>query len=292
MSKIAFLGPLGTVSEEAAQYFLADTGLSYELIPYKHIPDLFLATVSGEVDYCIIPIENTIDSSVSLHLDWLVHEVDLPIQAEWVYPSIQNLIGRKEEWQEGAGITRIVSIPIAIAQCRKFLQEHYPHVEYEHVTSTAEGIKIVKEHPGQGWAAIGTKLGAEHYGLDILAESITDHSNNYTRFILVGQKKLTLHKQAAPQAKTTILINNPTDYPGGLHQVLSAFAWRKINLSKIESRPTRKELGSYYFYIDIELGLDSVLLPAAIAEIEAIGCHVRVLGSYPSYSYITKNSEV
>lgn len=289
MSKIAFLGPAGTVSEEAAHYFLSDTGLTYELVPYKLIPDLFLAADSGEVDYCIIPIENTIDSSVTLHLDWLVHEVDLPIQAEWVYPSIQNLIGYREEVNAEAGINTIISIPIAIAQCRKFLQQHYPDVVFEHVPSTAEGIRIVKENPGKGWAAIGTALGAKHYDLDIIASSITDHSNNFTRFILVGREKPRLQKSAKPQEKTTILINNPSDYPGALHQVLSAFAWRKINLSKIESRPTRKELGSYYFYIDIELGLDSVLLPAAIEEIEAIGCHVRLLGSYNSYPYIAQD---
>lgn len=300
MKRIAFLGPKGTVSEEAARYFFADS--SFELIPYKVISDLFMATVTGETDFSVIPIENTIDSSVTLHLDWLVHEVDLPIQSEWIYPSIQNLIGNRKELQQAGngtdegsfftGIKKIVSIPIAIAQCRKYLNEHLPHVEFEHVTSTAEGVKYVKEHPNEGFAAIGTSLGAEFYGLDLLAKRITDHQNNYTRFILVGKEPIAMHKPVQPLTKTTILITLPEDYPGALHQVLSAFAWRKINLSKIESRPTKKKLGNYYFYIDIEQSLDSVLLPAALSEIEAIGCQVRILGSYPSYAFETENSEV
>lgn len=288
MNKIAFLGPHGTVSEEAVQYFFSDSDVPVQFVPYKLISDLFMATVSGETQYGVIPIENTIDSSVSLHLDWLVHEVDIPIQAEWIYPSIQNLIGDRKELADGAGIRKIVSIPVAIAQCRKYLQQHYPHVEYEHVTSTAEGIKYVKEHPGQGLAAIGTALGAKHYGLDLLAERITDHQNNFTRFILVGKEPLELNKHNEAKQKTTILISLPQDYPGALHQVLSAFAWRKINLTKIESRPTKKELGNYYFYIDIEYSLDTVLLPSALAEIEAIGCKVRIMGSYPSFSYENK----
>lgn len=289
MKRIAFLGPHGTVSEESARYFFDDP--SYELIPYKLISELFMASVNKETDYSVIPIENTIDSSVTLHLDWLVHEVDLPIRAEWIYPSVQNLIGNRKELSNNdeqnalSGIKKIVSIPIAIAQCRKYLNKHLPDVEFEHVSSTAEGVKYVMEHPDQGLAAIGTSLGAKLYGLDLLAKRITDHQNNFTRFILVGDDPMerSNHKQSSP--KTTILITLPEDYPGALHQVLSAFAWRRINLSKIESRPTKKKLGNYYFYIDIEMGMDSVLLPSAIAEIEAIGCVVRILGTYPSYAY-------
>lgn len=297
MKRIAFLGPEGTVSQESARYFFADAPIT--LIPYRLIPDVFMATVSGDTDLSVIPIENTIDSSVTLHLDWLVHEVDLPIQAEWIYPSIQNLIGNRTELEQTntggeagiyANIRKILSIPVAIAQCQKFLRSQMPHVEFQHVSSTAEGVKFVKEHPNEGLAAIGTSLAAQLYELDIIAEKITDHHNNFTRFILVGSQPPDLKPSA--MIKTTILVMLPEDYPGALHQVLSAFAWRRINLSKIESRPTKKKLGSYYFYIDIEAALDSVLLPAAISEIEALGCQVRILGTYPSYSYETVKTEV
>jgi prephenate dehydratase len=292
MKRIAFLGPIGTVSEEAARYFFA--GALHVFVPYRLMEDVLMATVTGETDASIVPIENTMFGSVKNHVDLLVQTVNLPILAEWLYPSIQNLIGRVEQKSEDAnpfaGIKKIISIEVAIDQCREYLREHLPHVEIEFVTSTAEGVRLVKDNPGEGLASIGTKLAAELYGLDLLAENITDHNNNFTRFILVGNHPLALKPTDAQ--KTTILVTLPEDYPGALHQVLSAFAWRRINLSRIESRPTKLKLGSYYFYMDIEATLQSVLLPNAIAEIEAIGCQVRILGSYPSYHYETANTEV
>ncbi|MFD0713984.1 prephenate dehydratase [Paenibacillus sp. GCM10027626] len=286
MIKVALL-PQGSVSDEAAQYLFTDT--SVELHYHKLISDVFLSTANGETDYSVIPIENTIEGSVSLHMDWIVHEVDLPIQAEWVYPSIQNLIGRKEEFAgedqqtEYGKIVKVLSHPVAMAQCLQYIREHLPHAELEHVSSTAEAVKIVREHPGQGWAAIGTMAAAANNKLDILQKSVTDHDNNYTRFLLVGEKPLDF--RASDERKTSLQITLPEDYPGALHQVLSAFAWRRINLSRIESRPTKKKLGNYYFVIEIEMSLDTVLLPAAIAEIEALGCQVRILGSYPKFKY-------
>jgi prephenate dehydratase len=214
--------------------------------------------------------------------------VDLPIQAEWVYPSIQNLIGRRSEINDAAGeldysrITKVISHPVAIAQCYQFLRTHLPHAATEHVSSTAEGVRIVQNNPDSGLAAIGTMTAAANEGLDVIADAITDHDNNYTRFLLVGPEPYTARQ--SDTRKTSILITLPEDYPGALHQVLAAFAWRKINLSRIESRPTKKKLGNYYFYIDIDMALDTVLLPSAIQEIEAIGCQVRILGSYPSFS--------
>lgn len=283
MKRIAFLGPEGTVSQESARYFFSEG--SYEFVPYALMSDVFAATAAGTADYGVVPIENTIEGSVKHHIDLLVEEEPLPIRAEWVYPSIQNLIGRKSA-QPGAelyaDVRKIVSKDVAVAQCHDFLRSRLPGAEFEYVSSTAEGVRIAKEAGDPSVAAIGTRMSAELYGLDLLAENITDHDNNYTRFIVVGPDKLPL---ASAEQKTTILVTLPEDYPGALHQVLSAFAWRRINLSKIESRPTKKKLGSYYFYMDIEMSLDTVLLPAALQEIEAIGSQVRVLGSYPVFSY-------
>lgn len=284
MKTIAVL-PAGSVSDEAARHFFR--GEEIDCKHHRLISDVFLSTVNGISDYSIIPIENTIEGSVSLHMDWLVHEVDIPIQAEWVYPSIQNLIGRQSELLNNEGemdysrITKVISHPVAIAQCLQFLRTHLPHAVTEHVSSTAEGVRIVQNNPNAGWAAIGTMTAAANEKLDVLARGITDHDNNYTRFLLVGSEPYTTRQ--SDKMKTSILITLPEDYPGALHQVLSAFAWRKINLSRIESRPTKKKLGNYYFFIDIDMALDTVLLPAAIQEIEAIGCQVRILGSYPSF---------
>jgi len=294
MIRIALL-PEGTVSHEAVLRLFGDEPV--ELLHYKQISDVFLATENGLTDYSVIPMENTIEGSVSLHMDWLVHEVDVPMQVEWVYPSIQNLIGRRGELVDADGemdyskVSRVLSHPVAMAQCMKFLKAHMPHAELENVGSTAEAVELVKHNPGEGWAAIGTTIGARRHGLDVLASKVTDHDNNYTRFVLIGPKPLPVLEEGA-QMKTSILVTLPEDFPGALHQVLSAFAWRKLNLSRIESRPTKKRLGSYYFYMDVLAALDAVLLPSAIEEIEALGCQVRVLGSYPSYSSKVLNSEV
>jgi prephenate dehydratase len=287
VKRIAFLGPAGTVSQESSRYFFSAHQVEY--VPFALISDVYAATVSGETDYSVIPIENTIDGSVKLHIDTLVDGVELPIQAEWIYPSVQNLIGRRVPGAtDFSGINKIISIEVAIAQCRQFLRAQLPNASFQNVSSTAEGVRLVQQSKDPALAAIGTKLSAELYGLDLLAENITDHDNNYTRFVLIGRNKPDL--RPTDQQKTTILVTLPEDYAGGLHQVLSAFAWRRINLSKIESRPTKKMLGNYYFYIDIEASMDSVLLPAALAEIEAIGAQVRLLGSYPSYTYTEINN--
>ncbi|WP_123041276.1 prephenate dehydratase [Cohnella candidum] len=286
--------PEGTVSDEAARYLFK--GQDVEFVYSKLIADVFQSTVNGNTDWSVIPIENTIDGSVSLHMDWLIHEVDLPIRAEWVFPSIQNLIGRTAELSDGAGswdpekITKLVSHPVAMAQCHQFIRSTVPHAELETLPSTAQAVQLVRENPGKGWAAIGTHLAAANAGLDVLVSGVTDHDNNYTRFLLIGEKPY--ERPDAAFQRTSILVTLPEDYPGALHQVLSAFSWRRINLSRIESRPTKKKLGSYYFYIDVELSMDTVLLPAAIAEIEAIGCQVRILGSYPCTPYRQNQPEV
>ncbi|GIO87121.1 prephenate dehydratase [Paenibacillus faecis] len=295
MKQIALL-PEGSVSHEAVLHLFGDEPV--QLHHFKQISDVFLATAAGKTQYSVIPIENTIEGSVSLHMDWLVHEVDIPMQVEWVYPSIQNLIGRREEFQTGAEgtmdyskVKKVLSHPVAMAQCMQFIRSHMPYAELEHVGSTSEAVEIVSRHPGAGWAAIGTTLGAKRHRLDILADRVTDHNNNYTRFVLIGPESLQVGANRFEQ-KTSILVTLPEDFPGALHQVLSAFAWRKLNLSRIESRPTKKRLGSYYFYMDVLAPMDSVLLPSAIGEIEALGCQVRILGSYPSYTYEGLKSEV
>jgi Prephenate dehydratase len=281
--------PQGSTSDDAARYILDNIeGVEYHY--HRLIAEVFASTAEGRSDYSVIPIENTIDGSVSLHTDMLIDEVDLPIQAEWVYPSIQNLIGRMSELDRTAAgeldysrIVKVMSHPVAMAQCRQFLKSHIPHAELEHVGSTTEAIRMVRDNPGLGWAAIGQKTAAQYNGLDVLQESVTDHDNNYTRFLLIGPKPLEGKK--SDKHKTTIIVQSQEDYPGGLHQVLSALAWRRINMSRIESRPTKKKLGTYYFLIDIDMSLESILLQSAIAEIEAIGFQVRVMGSYPSFSY-------
>ncbi|CAG7631308.1 Bifunctional chorismate mutase/prephenate dehydratase [Paenibacillus solanacearum] len=294
MKKIALLGP-GTFTEESAHYFLGRS--SYEYMNYKLIPDVFQSTVGGTTDYSVIPIENTFEGSVNLHVDTLVHEVDLPIQAEWVYPISINLLrlpqegGASETMEDSCKrIRKVYSHGVTLAQCQQFLRRYLPHVELEAVGSNGEAARLVKELAQPEIAALAPLAAGTMYGLETLAKGIHDHEDNFTRFILIGRDKFEGEKPAN-RTKTTILVTLPSDYPGALHQVLSAFSWRRINLSKIESRPTKKKLGTYFFYIDVEASMDSVLLPAALQEIEAIGCLVRILGCYPTYDYVADIAE-
>lgn len=288
MKRISMLGP-GTFSEESAMHFTKHIEADFK--PYKLISDVFMSTVNRETDYSVIPIENTIEGSVSLHLDWMVHEVNLPIQAEWVYPIDMNLIGysKPEAAAENsyAHIQKVLSHSVALAQCRHFLREHIPHAEIEVVSSTAECVRLVREMKDPSVAGIGPLNAAYLHDVPVLARSIQDYQDNVTRFLLLGHEPISLGKSS--QQKTTILATLPEDYPGGLHQLLSAFAWRRINLSRIESRPTKRKLGTYYFYIEIEGTIDSVLLTSALQEIEAIGCQVRTLGCYPCYNFPVVN---
>lgn len=282
---VGLLGP-GTFSEESARHFL--DAHAYEFVPYKFIADVFDATMKREVDYGIIPVENTMEGSVSLHLDLLVQQTELAIQGEWVYPIDMHLIGYPSNSQSSltpdySHLKKIYSHHVVPTQCSEFMRSHLAQAEFEAVGHTSEGVRIVASSHDYSFAAIGTKSAATLYDLAILASEIQDHKDNMTRFLLIGYEKAPL--QTSEFMKTTIIVTLPEDYPGALHQMLSAFAWRKINLSKIESRPTKKKLGSYYFYIDLEGSLESILLQTAIQEIQALGCQVRLLGSYPSYSY-------
>jgi prephenate dehydratase len=296
MKRIALLGP-GTFSEESTQHVLGTEAFQY--VPFKSIEDVFRAVVNGDTDYSVIPIENTLEGSVRYHLDYLVHEIELPIRAEWVYPIRMNLLGIP-----GAGglsadpekpfghIRKVLTHHVVPAQCSDFIKRELAHAEIELVGSTAEGARLVKEAGDPAVAAISPLASAALYGLDVIAPDIQDHDDNMTRFLLIGREPLQLSRPSQP--KTTILVTLAEDFPGALHQVLAAFAWRRINLSRIESRPTKKKLGSYYFYIEVEGTIESVLIPAALEEIRATGCQVRLLGSYPSYAYepVTHHSEV
>jgi prephenate dehydratase len=276
--KLAFLGPHGTFTEEAAQYLFNGEATNY--IPYETIAEVLLAVDRGETDIGVVPIENSIEGSVNMTLDWLVHEVDLTIIGELEYPIKQHLICSPQRTNV-AGIDKLLSHPHAVAQCRHFIQGKLPDVVIEYTRSTAEAVRTIQETENGDWAAIGTMLAAKRYGMRVLEQEIQDYDNNCTRFIAVSKKgRDTLRSD---QYKTSLLITLPTDFPGALHQVLSAFAWRKVNLSRIESRPTKKKLGTYYFFIDVEMHMENILLQGVIGEIEAIGSQVRVLGSYPLF---------
>lgn len=284
LKKIGYLGPVGSFSHEAAEsLFQSDI---YEHTPLASIPDVISSVDKETVDLGVVPVENAIEGSVTATLDWLVHQVDLPIIAEFVFPISQCILTSSKQIHTPANqITKILSHPQAIAQCRVYLKEKYPQAEWVFTDSTSQAAALVAESPDEPWLCIGAKQAAKLKGLEILETHAEDHPNNVTRFIVISKSVETWRKDSK-QYKTSLQVTLPSDYPGALYQVLASFSWRKINLTHIESRPTKTGLGNYFFLIDVELPVDHVLLKGTIEEIEALGCQTRVLGSYPCFSFV------
>lgn len=282
--KIAYLGPHGTYTEEAT--CVLEHMNDIEAIPYPTIIDCLWATYENKVDGCVVPVENSIQGSVLMTLDTLVHEVDVPIHGEIVVPVEHTLYATEDIQLDHIG--KVYSHPQALAQCRSFLRKHMPNAQLIEKRSTAEACEYVSEQNNPRLVAIGTPLIKSIYPLVVLEKSIQDYDNNFTRFLLCG---IDLKLPEEDHMKTSLIVTLPQDFQGALYQVLAAFAWRKLNLIRIESRPTKKKLGNYYFFIDLDQPMDDVLLPGAIAEIEALGCFVRLLGSFPSYTKTERKEE-
>ncbi|MGP4061580.1 prephenate dehydratase [Halobacillus sp. H74] len=276
--KIGYLGPKGTFTKMAVDA-LFDGG-SY--VSYDNIPACLDAVESGEIGTGVVPLENAIEGSVHLTIDYLVHQVSQSIIAELTVPIKQHLLVHNQH--HGEEIEKVYSHSHAIAQCHQYLHKNYPGAELEYTASTGKAAEIVAS-VGPGVAAIGNHLAAEENGLKMLDAEIHDYDNNHTRFAVVQKTPHTLKVKDHPVSKhkTTVMVTLPKDYVGALHQVLAAFAWRKMNLSKIESRPMKTGLGNYFFLIDVDQPYDQVLFPGVQAELEALGCQLKVLGTYPSY---------
>jgi prephenate dehydratase len=278
--RIGFLGPRATFTDLAVRKMFPDALAS---TPYDTIPECMEAVIAGDIDIATVPLENALEGSVNITLDYLIHEVDIPIKGEITTPIAQHLMVHPENVDKD--IEMIYSHSHAIAQCHKHLHLHWKGKPCENMTSTAAAAKFVSTHRKLPIAAIANDLAAKEYELEIVARNIHDFSHNHTRFVILSKQNLMFPQTQGSfnGNKTTIMVTLPDDQSGALHLVLSAFAWRKLNLSKIESRPMKTGLGHYFLIIDIEKELDDILIPGAIAEIEALGSKVKVLGSYPSY---------
>lgn len=279
--KVGYFGPKATFTELAVNRFFPD----YEHEPYRTIPDCVDAVVNQEVDLAVVPVENALEGSVPITLDYLARVVDVPIVGEITAPIRQHFMvhpANKDNWRE---VTKVFSHSHAIAQCHKFLHQNFKDASIESVASTAAAAIMVKEAPDQNIAAIANEAAAAEYGLIIVQKDIHDFDYNHTRFLVLAKAGLDikLDNDGFLGYKTSVMVTLPDDYAGALHQVLSAFAWRKLNLSKIESRPMKTGIGNYFFIINIDMKLDNVLIPGAIEEMEALGCGVRLLGTYPSF---------
>jgi prephenate dehydratase len=273
--RVAFLGPAGTFAEEALR---ASAPPDADRVPYPTIFEAVIAVEEGAVDRAVVPIENSIEGSVNATLDALAHEATgVRIVAEVDHPVHQALIAAAGV--ELADVERVLSHPQATAQCARFLGDRLPRAQVVSTASTAEGVRIVAE-ASEPWAAIGPRLAAELYGAQVLAERIEDHPDNLTRFVWLAPAGV---EPDAPATKTSVVLWGFNDRsPGALVRVLSEFADRGINLTKIESRPRRVALGHYMFFADLEGAATDPAVDDALRALRERVEVLRVLGSYPA----------
>jgi prephenate dehydratase len=275
MGTITFLGPAGTFNEEAL--LTQPDYASAELVAALTITDALEAVESGRATLAFVPIENSIEGTVNATVDSLVFEVDLFVQRE-VILDVHIHLAAPAGTELGA-ITRVLSFPHASAQCRRYLAEHLPNVEVVPTNSTAEAARIVGTEPRAGTAALAPRLAAELYGLEVLASAVEDHPDNQTRFVALARSGL---PSPTGHDKTSIVCFQREDRPGSLHGILSEFAARSINLTKLESRPTKRGLGDYCFLIDLEGHIADEVVADCLRVLHAELAGVKFLGSYPA----------
>ena len=267
---VGYLGPKGSFSHQVAQKAFPEANLE----PYPNITEVIKAYERGQVDLSIVPVENSIEGSVHETLDYLFHQAQIQAVAELIQPIKQQLL----VFQTDGPIEVIFSHPQALAQSKTYIQEHYPYAKLEVTASTAAAARLVAKHPEKPYAAIAPETAAEEYGLQLVARDIQEMSENFTRFWVLGPKKpeFALEKLAP---KKTLGLTLPDNIPGALYKALSVFAWRGIDLTKIESRPLKTALGEYFFIIDVN-GEQESLLQFALEELTAIGITYKILGQY------------
>jgi len=275
--RIAYLGPAGTFTEDALREAAAGDS-EYESLRTPTIREAILAVERGDAERALVPVENSIEGSVRSTLDTLAFEADeVTIVGEHDFAVRAMLIAR--EPFELERIERVLSHPQPLAQCARFLAEHLPAAIQESRDSTAAAVREVGE-ADRPWAAIGARAAAELYGCAILREGIEDEPNNVTRFLWIAPAGT--EPSGAGRWKTSLVFSElGEDHPGALVDALQEFSSRAVNLTRIESRPLRRELGRYMFFCDLEGALADPPVRAAVEALRGKAESVRILGSYP-----------
>jgi len=279
-STIGFLGPHGTFTEVALRATVNDEapdGRLRRFLPYASMQETIEAVSNGEVDCAIVPIENSIEGSVPATVDILVHEVDnLQIVREVRIPIRHCLITRPGITLDQ--VTKVVSHPHANAQCRGWLRRNLPGRDVEAANSTANAVERIASSD-EPWAAIANELAAETYGCSVLEADIEDHKDNETRFVFLGRQRE--RQDWFEPYKTSVVCEIVKDQPGALLLILQEFSFRHINLTKVESRPSKQRLGDYLFIIDVEGKADEGPVADALRCLSCKLPRLTVLGSYP-----------
>ena len=274
--KIAYLGPAGTYSDEAARRFARRMGAEAELVECPSISTVFEQVDRGRADFGVVPTENSLEGSVTATLDNFAFSSTACKLGEEVLPLHHSLVAAPGT--DRAAIRAIASHPQGLAQCRRYLAEHFPSVEQIATASTAESARIAAA--GDGVAGIANEFAARLYGVEILEAEIEDHFGNETSFALIG-------RQGAPAAfdgeryKTSLALFMKEDKPGTLLMILSEVAFAGLNMTMIQSRPTKQGLGDYMFFVDIEGRESDPNVQTALNCLRLKLREVKVLGSYP-----------
>ena len=270
--RLAFLGPRGTFSEEAALRYDPDA----QLIPFVSISAVAAAIGSGMADEGVVPIENSLEGPVTETLDILIHSTELSVRSEIVLPIEHLLLARAGA--KASDIKIIASMPQALAQCRGFIERCFPKAVLEAALSTAAAVEEMMGR--EDAAAIGNRRAAELYGAEVLAEGIQDRTTNLTRFVMLAHED---HPPTGYDKTSLAFAFAVEDRPGLLVSALEEFSSRGLNLSKIESRPSKERLGVYIFLADLDGHRTEQPLAESLERGREKSSFFRVLGSYPRY---------
>jgi len=277
--RLGFLGPAGTFSEEAVR---AATAADGELVPFPSIHETVMAVQGGSIDRALVPIENSLEGGVSATLDALALEArEVEIVGETVLAIRNCLIARTELALDAIEV--VVSHPQPLGQCARFLRDVVPRATVRATTSTADAVREIAATDAP-WAALGPRTAAELYGCRVLRDGVDDEPDNATRFVWLARAGTPPVAPEGPAPwKTSVVFAGAGDQsPGWLVRCLSEFAFRGVNLTRIESRPRKGRLGHYLFHVDMEGRAEESAVADAIV---ALGRHceeVRLLGSYPA----------
>jgi len=271
VTTVAYLGPAGTFSEMAA----LSLGMSdVDPISCASIAEVFEAVERGKSELGVVPIENSIEGSVTATLDALVFDTTLEIQRELVLDIRFALVAAPGI--SLSDVTSVVAHPQASGQCRRWLERNLPGRPITAANSNAEAVQIAAGTPGA--AALGPALAAEIYGATVLEEGVQDYAGNQTRFVVIGHGL----RPRTGNDKTSLALFMKKDKPGALLMILSEFAYGDINLTKIQSRPTKRQLGDYMFFVDLEGHVEDADVRLALDCLRLKLREVKVLGSYPN----------
>ncbi len=268
---VAYMGPPGSFTHQAA---MKHFGGSYEFRAKESISDVFAAVAEGETEFGVVPVENSNEGAVSHTLDMFI-DTDVNICAE-VFLDIHHHLMSRSAIED---ITTVYSNPMAFAQCRRWLAANLPRARKIDVYSTGHAAELAAKDNGTG--AVAAELAADMYGLKIAARAIEDYAQNTTRFFVIGRKTA----ERARNSKTSLLFSIK-DRVGALYDALKPFSAAKINLTKIESRPSKLKAWEYYFFVDLAGHRSERKVEAALRELEEHCNFVKVLGSYPDRSKI------